>query len=179
MQSSARTSPVGRRWALPDVTGLGGAVAGFLAGAVMVLLSPILSLLTGIGIFEPPKLIAATVLGQAATDTPGFVLAPVLVGTLIHFITSIALGFLFGVVFHRLFHLPTAFGTAVLIGLCYGILIFVVAYFFILPAINPALVGAPLAPLVAQNMVFGICLGIFYTWVRPLPYDETRGVRSW
>jgi len=178
MQTSSGTRALHRVVALPDVVGLGGAVAGFLAGIVMIGISPLLSLMTGIGIFEPPKLIAATVYGPAAMDPPGFVLMPVLVGTLLHLITSTVLGFIFGVVFHRLFHLPTAFGTAVLIGLCYGILIFLGAYFLVLPIANPTLHDSYMAPFVAQNMIFGICLGIFYTWLRPQPYEETRGMRS-
>jgi hypothetical protein len=158
---------------LPDIAGLGGAVAGFLAGVVMILLSPLLSLLTGIGVWEPPKLIAATVLDPSVVETPGFALGPVLVGTGLHMVISVLLGFLFGLVFHRLLHLTTDFGTPLLLGLCYGLLIFFVAYVFVLPVVNPILRASWLAPFVAQNMVFGICLGGFYTLLRPQPYEVT------
>jgi hypothetical protein len=73
---------------LPDIVGLGGAVAGLLAGLAMIGVSPLLSLLTGIGIWEPPKLIAATVYGPEVIDTPGFVLLPVVTGTLLHLLTA-------------------------------------------------------------------------------------------
>ncbi len=177
MRTSATTPPPPAHWTLPDIAGLGGAVAGLFAGAIMVVLSPLLSLITGIGIWEPPKLIAAAVYGPTVMDTPGFSLVPVLVGTGVHFVTSIVLGVIFGLVFHRLFHLTTAFGTPILIGLCYGILIFLVAYFFMLPRINPTLRDSLQAPFVAQNVVFGVCLGILYTRLRPQPYEETRGIR--
>ena len=174
MRGRAGTQLSTRRRMLPDIAGLGGAVAGLLAGAVMVLLSPLLSLLTGIGIWEPPKLIAAAVYGPAAMETPGFVMVPILTGTVIHFITSTVLGVIFGLVFHRWLHLTTAFGTPVLVGLCYGILIFVVAYAFVLPTVNPMLRNSLQAPFIAQNMVFGVCVGLFYTWLRPQPYEGER-----
>ncbi len=159
-----------RQRCLPDIVGLGGAVAGLLAGTVMVMLSPVLSLLHGIDIWEPPKLIAATVLGETALAEPGFVLRPVVIGTVLHFITSVVLGSLFGIVFHRLFHLTTDFAAPVMVGLCYGLLIFFIAYFIVLPVANPMLNDSDLAPVLVQNMVFGICLGLFYIVVRPAPY---------
>jgi hypothetical protein len=158
---------------LPDIKGLGGAVAGFLAGVVMIMLSPLLSWLTGIGIWEPPKLIAATVLDPSVVQTPGFVLAPVVIGTGLHMLISTVLGLIFGLVFHRVLHLTTDFGTALLIGLCYGLAIFFLAYVVILPVVNPLLGNSWLAPFIAQNMVFGICLGGFYTLLRPQPYTNT------
>jgi hypothetical protein len=169
MQGSASKQAFTHRRQIPDVVGLGGAVAGFLAGAVMVLLSPILSLLTGVSVWEPPKIIAATVLGSAAVNTTGFDLVPVITGTAIHFVISIALGAIFGIITHRLLHMTTDFGLPALIGLCYGLIIFFVAY-FIIPLINPTVNEYGMAPVIAQNMAFGICLGIFYSLVRPQPY---------
>src|SRR5215207_5236358 len=136
MYTSTRMSRSTRR-ELPDVVGLAGAVAGFLAGAVMVLFSPLLSLISGVDIWTPPKLIAATVMSPGVVDTPGFVLVPVLVGALIHFATSVFLGFIFGLFFHRLMHLTTEYGMPLLVGLVYGLLTFVVAYGFVLPMLNP------------------------------------------
>ncbi len=156
---------------LPNIMGLGGAVAGFLAGIVMIVLSPLLSLLTGISIWLPPKLIAATVLGPAVANTPGFAFGPVVIGGALHLVTSVVLGLIFGIVFNRVFHVTTDFGTPLLLGLVYGLLIFVLAYAVVLPVLNPMLASSWLAPLIAQNMVFGICLGGFYTLLRPRPYD--------
>jgi hypothetical protein len=174
MQRSLSTPirPARRRF-VPDVPALGGAVAGFLAGAVMVLLSPILSLVTGINIWVPPKLIGATmpwVDGVAAT-VPGFDFVPVLTGTVLHFVVSALLGAAFGLFFRGL-RLPSAFGLPVLIGLVYGIVIFLGAFFVALPLINPTLASWTPGPVLAQNIVFGVCLGIFYGMVRPRPYVE-------
>ncbi len=177
MQRSMSTlaRPVRRR-SLPDVPTLGGAIAGFLAGAVMVLLSPILSLITNVNIWVPPKLIAATApwINGATATQPGFEFAPVLTGTVIHFLVSTVLGMLFGLFFRGL-RLPSDFGLPLLIGLVYGILIFLGAFFVILPLVNPTLVQFSMGPVLAQNLAFGVCLGIFYSLVRPRPYNESYG----
>ena len=102
-------------------------------------------------------------------ETQGFELAPVIVGGGLHLVTSMVLGLNFGIVFNRVFHVTTDFGTPLLLGLCYGLLIFVLAYAVILPMITPMLGSSWVVPLVAQNMVFGICLGGFYTMLRPRP----------
>jgi uncharacterized membrane protein YagU involved in acid resistance len=173
MQNTANGRTLVGRRSLPDVAGLGGAVAGFLAGAIMVVLSPILSVLNGITIWEPPRLIAATVLGSSALDSTGFAVGPVLVGLVLHMITSVVLGFIFGLVLNRVLHLTTDFGLPIYAGLVYGMLIFFVAYFVILPLVNPEFANYSMGPLIAQNVVFGIFLGIFYMMVRPKPYTNT------
>lgn len=175
MQSAASKPTVaGSR--IPDIIGLGGAVAGFLAGVVMVLLSPILSWLNGISLWEPPRLIAATVYGGTVLNDTGFAVGPVLTGLVVHLITSIVLGIIFGIVLNRVLHLTTDFGLPIYVGICYGLIVFFVAYFLILPILNPTLRESYIPALIAQNVTFGICLGIFYTLVRPKPYTNTTEV---
>ncbi len=156
--------------AIPDVAGLGGAIAGLLAGLAMVIASPILSLMTGIGLWEPVKLIATVFFPRTIMNTPGFMLGPVLVGTAIHFVMSALLGIIFGLIFNRLLHMTTAFGMSIQLGLVYGILIWIFLYVAVLPFIAPALRESYQPPFAAQNILFGIVLGIAYGAVRPLPY---------
>jgi hypothetical protein len=82
------------------------------------------------------------------------------------------LGIIFGIVCHRILRLTTDFGLPIYVGLIYGLLIFFAAYFIILPSANPTLVRADtgMGPVIAQNIVFGLFLGIFYMIVRPEPY---------
>lgn len=173
MQSVANKPTAVGGWSLPDVFGLGGALAGFLAGVVMVLLSPLLSWMNGISLWEPPRMIAATVLGSSAVSSTGFALQPVLIGLLVHMVTSIALGFIFGIVLNRVLHLTTDFGLPIYVGLSYGVIVFFVAYFILLPFLNPTLRASYIPALVAQNIIFGMCLGVFYTLLRPQPYTNT------
>ena len=70
-------------------------------------------------------------------ETQGFELAPVMVSGGLHLVTSVVLGLIFGIVFNRVFHVTTDFGPPLLLGLCYGLLIFVLAYTVILPMITP------------------------------------------
>ena len=172
METSASSPTLSTRRSLPDIIGLGGAVAGFLAGLVMILLSPILAFLTGIGIWEPPKMIAATLLGPAAMEQPGFALVPVVTGAAIHMVTSIVLGAVFGIIFHRMLHLTTDFGLPLYAGLGYGMITFLIAYFIVLPLVNPLLTESSMLPLITQNVAFGLCLGIFYVMLRPQMYRE-------
>lgn len=159
-----------RRGGLLESVGIGGAVSGLLAGVVMIALSPLLSALTGIGMWDPPKLIAATVVGQAALATPGFAVGPVAIGTAVHLALSVSFGFVFGVVFRQMFHLTTDFGLPLLVGLCYGLLIFGGAFAVVLPALNPPFRTLYEAPMLLQNLIFGISLGGFYTLLRPQAY---------
>lgn len=71
----------------------------------------------------------------------------------------------------------TDFGMPMLFGLCYGLVIFVIAYFLILPVLNVTLLDSSQPPVLAQNMIYGICLGLFYTWLRLEPYDYATSGR--
>jgi len=164
---------------IPKVTGLGGAVAGLLGGTVMLVLSPLLSLLTGISVWAPPTYLAALVPGSWTAASSGFDLLAIGVGTLIGLALAAVAGAVFGVVYRRGMRLPTDFGLPMYMGLVYGLVLFMIGYFMVLPGINPTLLesSAGMAPLLAQTMAFGICLGSCYALVRPAPYHLARGAR--
>src|SRR5438128_1289532 len=83
---------------LPDIVGLGGALAGLGGGVAMAIVAAMISASIGQDIWHESKRIAVTVYGQAAIVEPGLVLGPVLIGTLLHLAVSAALGALFGIV---------------------------------------------------------------------------------
>ena len=170
MERRANVRTTGKSSGVPDKIGLGGAVAGFTAGVVMLVLSPILSLLTDFDIWQPPKLISAMVYGSEVVNTVGFQAGPVFTGLAIHLLVSTIMGAIFGIFFNRVFHLTTAFGLSLQVGLAYGILTWIVVYFLVLPFANPTLRASYQAPFVAQHIVYGIVLGAVYMYVRPLPY---------
>jgi hypothetical protein len=118
------------------------------------------------------KQIAAVLYGPAATAQSGFVAGPVIVGTLLHLIVSAVLGALFGIMTRRVFHLPSEFGTPLMAGLIYGLLIWMAAYFVVLPSFNPALRETYAPAFVVQHLVYGAVTGLLYTWLRPQPYDR-------
>ena len=157
---------------LPDVIGLGGALAGLAGGVAMAVVAALISAWMGQDIWHESKRIAAIVLGPAALVGSGFELGPVLVGTLIHLFVSALLGAIFGIVTRRWLHLTSDFGTPVLAGLIYGLLIWMVAYFIVLPLLNPALLEVYAPAFIIQHVAYGVVLGLVYMWLRPQPYGS-------
>lgn len=157
-------SPMSR---VPDVVGLGGALAGLGGGMAMVIVGMLLAAVLRQDVWLEPKQIAAVVYGPGAVAQPGFVAGPVLLGTLIHFITAAAAGALFGIVVRRWLKLPSDLGTPTLAGLAYGLLLWCVAYFVVLPVINPLLLDSYAPAFIIQHLVYGAVTGLLYTWLRP------------
>ena len=58
------------------------------------------------------------------------------------------------------------------VGLVYGLLIFMIACFVLLPTVDPTLVAssAAMGSVLLQTMVYAMCLGLFYTLVQPAAY---------
>ena len=159
-------------WRIPEFTISGGAVAGLLSGCVMVVLSPLLAMLTGISPWAPAKYLAATVLGPAVIAQAGFPLVPVLLGSLLYVAAAVVLGGIFGVVYGRVLRLTTDFGLAIYSALAYGPLLAIAIYFGLLPIVNPTIVaaGAGMGAVLAQTTVFTSFLGLCYTLLCPRPY---------
>jgi len=157
---------------LPDVIGLGGAIAGLAGGVAMAIVAALLSASMGQDIWHEPKRIAVIVYGPAALASSGFDPGPVLVGSLIHLLVAALLGAIFGIVTRRWLHLTSDFGTPVMAGLVYGLLIWMVAYFVVLPLINPVLLEVYTPAFIIQHVVYGVVLGLVYMWLRPEPYQS-------
>ena len=157
---------------LPDVIGLGGAIAGLAGGVAMAIVAALLSASMGQDIWHEPKRIAVIVYGPAALISPGFDPGPVLVGSLIHLLVAALLGAIFGIVTRRWLHLTSDFGTPVMAGLVYGLLIWMVAYFVVLPLVNPVLLEVYAPAFIIQHVVYGVVLGLVYMWLRPQPYHS-------
>ena len=181
MSFSTPSSTIGPRTTvspLPDVIGLGGALAGLAGGVAMAVVAALISASMGQDIWHESKRIAAIVYGPTAYAQPGFDLGPVLVGTLIHLLVSALLGALFGIVTRRWLHMTSDFGAPVLAGLMYGLLIWMVAYFAVLPLLNPALLEVYAPVFIIQHVVYGVVTGLFYMWLRPEPYARADGDRA-
>jgi hypothetical protein len=156
---------------LPDIIGLGGAVAGLGGGIAMAIIGAMISASLGGDIWLESKQIAAVVYGPAAIARSGFVAGPVIVGTLLHLIVSAALGAIFGILTRRVLRLTSEFGTLIMAGLIYGLLIWMIAYFLVLPFFNPTLRETYAPAFIVQHLVYGAVTGLLYTWLRPQPYD--------
>jgi hypothetical protein len=170
--SSATTRAKGqgpRRALFPDVVGLNGAIAGLCGGAAMAIIAALLTRALDQDIWLQPKAIAGLVLGDASI-TPGFAAVPVLVGTLIHLVVSALLGAILEIVARRILRLPSDFGTPMLVGLVYGMLTWMVAYFVVVPVLRPQLLAVYAPAFIIQHIVYGMVTSMIYAVLRPQPY---------
>ncbi|HWQ13452.1 MAG TPA: hypothetical protein VNL77_11665 [Roseiflexaceae bacterium] len=147
-----------------------GVIAGLVGGLAMAVVGALLALATQVDIWFMPKAIAAVVMGRAAVANPGFDAAPVVVGTLIHFVVSALLGVIYALLMSRVLRVTTEYGAPVVGGLVYGALIWLVAYFIVVPLINPMLQEVYQPSFIIQNLVYGTVTGIAYMMARPEMY---------
>lgn len=183
MQTNARSNAATSRFGvttspLPDIIGLGGAVAGIVAGFVMLVVAAILTAAMGGDIWLEAKAIAAPIFGPGVMR-PGFEAGPVIVGTIIHFAVSALLGAIFSIIKRRVLKLPSDLGVPVLAGLIYGFMVWSAAYFIILPIINPFLRGQYAPTFIIQHLVYGVVLGLVYAYLRPNPYALSGQAPIW
>ena len=72
----------------------------------------------------------------------------------------------------RVLRLTSDFGTPVVAGLIYGMLVWLIEYFLILPVLDPILLETYAPSFIIQHIVYGMVTGLLYMWLRPKPYDE-------
>jgi hypothetical protein len=153
-----------------------GALAGLAGGIAMSAIGALISFAIQESVWRTPKQIAAFLFGSTALASPGFDFAPVLVGSLIHLALSMLFGVLYAILISRVFRVTTEYGAPVVGGLVYGLLIWLVAYFIVVPILNPALLDVYAPSFIIQNLVYGTVVGLVYMVVRPETY--TYFVRS-
>jgi len=155
---------------LPERLGLAGALAGLGGGLAMTIVSALLTRALDQDLWLQPKVIASLVLGSSATTSAGFAAAPVLLGLLIHLAVAALLGVLFELFMRRITRLPSDYGVPEVAGLAYGLLIWLAAYFIVLPLLAPALLSIYAPALLIQHLVYGAVTGLLYAVLRPQPY---------
>lgn len=112
----------GGRW----LTGVG---PGLLAGTVMAVILFILAVAGGETAYHPAQVVASVVLGRGAIHGGA---GPIVLGLAIHFILSGVLGALFTAIFGR-----TTMRRMLGFGLFYGIFLWAIAQFLLLPLVSP------------------------------------------
>lgn len=142
-----------------------GILSGLLAAAIMAVVWMLFASRGG-DLWRPMKLIAATVLGESAIHSSGFQPIPVLLGIALHLL----MGILMGVFFTWLGGYLTV-GAATSWGLIFGLAIWVIMQFGILPVINPWMAEFPPIPFAISHALFGLSLGSYPIF---LPEQERR-----
>ena len=175
MSTSTRTAIPGTS-PLPDIVGLGGAIAGLIGGLAMALVGAIISAWLGGDIWleveadrryrlrhsrdGPARVRRRASAGWNAAAPDRFRSAR---RTFQHRHTPLAAA-----------DLGVRDATADRHDLS-GMLIWLVAYFLVLPILNPVLMLTYAPVFIVQHLVYGESVtGLAYTWLRPQPYEVSR-----
>lgn len=130
-----------------------------MAGVPMAMLEMIYEGLWGVGFWAPPALIAGVVFPAMAELTPpiGFLLVPFIVGLIVHKIT----GAVFSVILEQGYRITglTDKTTRLVLGGVYGLGIFFVTWFILLPFVNPAMLMLNPFVFAGTHVIFGLILG--------------------
>ena len=156
--------------ALPNAIGLAGALAGLGGGLAMVLIGALLTHALDQDRWLQLKVIASVVLGPAVAAQPGYAAGPIVLGALIHLLVAALLGVLFEVLLRQIARRRSDYGIPDVAGLAYGLLIWLAAYFIIIPAVSPLLLQIYAPALIIQHLVYGAVTGLLYSMLRPQPY---------
>lgn len=140
---------------------IAAAVAGFLAGAVLMVLEGVWTLLMGYGdAWRTSRMLAAIVLGRGVLADGGFSIGVVALALLIHYV----LGILFGLALAALvteFHGEGRPGTMETIGAVFGMVLYLVN-FHLMSYAFPWLVEMRGWATFMAHLIFGITAALLY-----------------
>ena len=133
-------------------------MAGMMAGMAMAMLEMIYELIWGIGFWSAPVLISGFVLPsvQSIAIPIGFLLIPVIVGLVAHMIFSMVLAIPFVKIVASYDKMKR-----IMLGMGFGILVFIVMWFLILPLLNPVMLNLNMAVFALSHLLWGMALGMF------------------
>jgi Family of unknown function (DUF6789) len=143
----------------------GGIVAGLVAGIVLA----VAMIAMAIANHGDPWIVlkgAGTPFLHDRAAQPGFDASAVALGVLVHLAIAIAWGAVFGLVCYGI---PKA--ATIVAGMAYGVIVWLVMYHLVLPAVGMGEVAAsrPLAAAILAHVGFGLVLAIVF-----LPFQRTR-----
>ncbi len=132
-----------------------GAISGLFAAVVMSCAWMLTAFREG-DLWRPMKMVAATVLGEDALLASGFQPLPVILGLVIHLAMGVALGVFFAWLGGFL-----PMGAAIIWGLIFGLAVWVIMQFGLLPVVNPWMAVLPAIPFAISHALFGLTLGAY------------------
>ncbi len=132
---------------------------GTIAGVIMAMIEMVYEGIAGVGFWAVPSLISGIVFSDIVSmSLPiGFLLVPFIVGLLIHKMTGGIFAFILAKGYSVLN--ITSAKQRVLLGGVYGLGIFAVSWFVLLPVVNPALLLLNPYVFAGTHVVFGALLG--------------------
>ena len=149
---------------------------GLGAGGVFVVFETVTAAILGPGPFGPVRMISAIFLGPGALEPVATVAPLVGVGLLIHFLLSAVYGGVFAVVSGAFGLGNRGRGALVGGGAAFGLVLWVVNFYLISPAVFPWFAMAnPVVQFFAHTLFFGVPLGLLSAaGRRPVPSTARR-----
>jgi hypothetical protein len=141
-----------------------GVIAGLIGGIVMAMIMMIVTAALGMGFLTPVYLIAATFHRDWAM-TQGLSIVPLLVGLMIHMVNASIFGAIFAVLLRSIFQRSIGVVAAAGAGMFWGLLIFLVMTYAVLPRLDPAMAhaitnnSALLIWWIVGHLMYGVVLG--------------------
>jgi hypothetical protein len=154
--------------------GVGALLAGMAYGMWTMMIEAILHAGQGLvqAFFSPVVYIAATVLGGFGNPNfyPAGQLPPanpvaIVLGLMGHMMNSAIFGLIFLWIADRFVQIDNARWLA---GLIYGVVVFLVMWYVIIPVVDPVMMHVNYLGFLAGHMMYGIGLGLTVNWVRHL-----------
>ena len=134
-------------------------VPGLVAGMVIGMWEMVVEAIIGAGFLAPLVFIAATVLRNlqgVAVPVP-FDLVAAVVGLMGHMMNAVIIGLIFAFLIAPRVH---SLGGKVVAGIVYGVLIFAMMWFVVLPLVDPVMLKLNVATFFVGHMMFGAVLGL-------------------
>ncbi|WP_053960881.1 hypothetical protein [Sulfobacillus thermosulfidooxidans] len=134
-----------------------GILGGIVGAVVMAMWAMMVSAFSGMGFWAPVQLIAAVWLGASAMHLSFGV---IILGLMTHMMMGMVLGVVLAVLF-RILGIPGGMGRLVW-GMVYGLVIWVINQFAVLPLIDPLMAShMPPWAFAIAHMMFGIVAAAF------------------
>lgn len=138
-------------------------LGGLVASMVMGMWEMVLEQFIGNGFWSPVVYIAATILRdlQNVTTPVPFEIVPVVLGLMGHMMNSVILGIIFALIAPRLTGSQSGL---VGLGAVYGVLVFLVMWFVVVPVVDPVMLRLNFLVFLLGHMMWGIGLGLVLGW---------------
>lgn len=134
--------------------------AGIIAGVVFLVVEMGLVALTGGEIWGPPRMMAAIVMGEGVLPPPAtFSFGIVIVAMMVHFVLAIVYGLILGLILETR---PMSIGIAALVGLAFGLAIYLINFYGFASAVFPWFAMARNWMSILAHLAFGGVLGWSY-----------------
>lgn len=141
----------------------GGVVGGLAGGIILAMFMMIVTGLKGVGLLRPLYLVAATFHSQWAM-VKGVEIFPILVGLMFHMMNSAIFGLIFALVLGAILRERSAVVTMWVVGgVVWGLILFIVNQYVILPLVDPAMAMGAATVLfwwIVAHLMYGFVLGV-------------------